>query len=120
VAWQAPLGRVLCSVACRAVGFPQWHSQYHSSKHTHTHTHTQRPAPGPPVQPVEGKNPVVLGRLGSDPAKPTVCFYGHYDVQPAMEEGWATDPFTLHSQDGWLCGRGTTDNKGEGLGGSQG
>jgi hypothetical protein len=33
------------------------------------------------AQPYEGKNPVVLGRLGHNPAYPTVAFYGHYDVQ---------------------------------------
>ncbi|KAI7835447.1 hypothetical protein COHA_010652 [Chlorella ohadii] len=63
-------------------------------------------------QPVEDKNPVVLGRLVADPAKPTVVFYGHYDVQPAMEDNWLKDPWELHSIDGWLYGRGTTDNKG--------
>ena len=61
---------------------------------------------------MEDANPVVLGRLVTDPAKPTVCFYAHYDVQPAMEEGWKYDPFDMHSEDGWLYGRGTTDNKG--------
>ena len=39
---------------------------------------------------------------------------GHYDVQPAMEDNWLHDPFELHSVDGWLDGRGTTDNKGAG------
>lgn len=24
----------------------------------------------------EDRNPVVLGRIGRDPSKPTVCFYG--------------------------------------------
>jgi predicted glutamine amidotransferase/WD40 repeat protein len=33
------------------------------------------------ARPVEGKNPVVLARLGTDPAKKTVTMYGHYDVQ---------------------------------------
>lgn len=28
------------------------------------------------AQPVEDKNPVVLGRIGRDPSKPTVTFYG--------------------------------------------
>jgi di- and tripeptidase len=45
------------------------------------------------VQPVEDKNPVVLARLGQDPAKPTITFYGHYDVQPAGEPEWTTDPW---------------------------
>lgn len=29
-----------------------------------------------------------------------------------MEDGWTHNPFELHSVDGWLYGRGTTDNKG--------
>ena len=28
--------------------------------------------------------PVILGQLGTDPKKKTVCLYGHLDVQPAM------------------------------------
>lgn len=40
--------------------------------------------------------PVILGELGKDPQNPTVCFYGHVDVQPAKkEDGWKTDPYTL-------------------------
>ncbi len=27
--------------------------------------------------------PVILGHLGNDPKKKTVCIYGHLDVQPA-------------------------------------
>ncbi|XP_019400554.1 PREDICTED: beta-Ala-His dipeptidase isoform X4 [Crocodylus porosus] len=57
--------------------------------------------------------PVVLAELGKDPHKPTVCFYGHVDVQPAKkEDGWKTDPYTLTEIDGNLYGRGATDNKG--------
>ncbi|KAJ1068267.1 hypothetical protein K5549_019794, partial [Capra hircus] len=57
--------------------------------------------------------PILLAELGSDPKKPTVCFYGHLDVQPArQEDGWLTDPYTLTEVDGKLYGRGTTDNKG--------
>lgn len=29
-----------------------------------------------------------------------------------MEDNWLKDPWELHSIDGWLYGRGTTDNKG--------
>ena len=61
---------------------------------------------------MEGKNPVVLGRLGKNPAYPTVVFYGHYDVQPAEEPDWRTAPFQMCAVDGYLCGRGTSDNKG--------
>ncbi|NXO69039.1 CNDP1 dipeptidase, partial [Phainopepla nitens] len=56
---------------------------------------------------------VILGELGKDPQNPTVCFYGHVDVQPAKkEDGWNTDPYTLTEIDGNLYGRGATDNKG--------
>uniref|UniRef100_A0A9L0RVN6 Carnosine dipeptidase 1 n=1 Tax=Equus caballus TaxID=9796 RepID=A0A9L0RVN6_HORSE len=57
--------------------------------------------------------PIILAELGNDPKKPTVCFYGHLDVQPARrEDGWLTDPYTLTEVDGKLYGRGATDNKG--------
>ncbi|KAM9225483.1 beta-Ala-His dipeptidase isoform 1-T2 [Dugong dugon] len=57
--------------------------------------------------------PTILAELGNDPKKPTVCFYGHLDVQPAnKEDGWLSDPYTLTEVDGKLYGRGATDNKG--------
>ncbi|XP_061304903.1 beta-Ala-His dipeptidase [Pezoporus flaviventris] len=57
--------------------------------------------------------PVILGELAEDPQSPTVCFYGHVDVQPAKkEDGWKTDPYTLTEIDGNLYGRGAIDNKG--------
>ncbi len=44
--------------------------------HAQTRTHSC-PTPTPLLlQPVEDANPVVLGRLVTDPAKPTICFYG--------------------------------------------
>lgn len=62
--------------------------------------------------------PVVIGRYGSDKKKRTILVYGHYDVQPALvEDGWATDPFTLTIDDkGRMFGRGSTDDKGPVLG----
>ncbi|NXT81474.1 CNDP1 dipeptidase, partial [Zapornia atra] len=57
--------------------------------------------------------PVILGELGKNPQNPTVCFYGHVDVQPAKkEDGWKTDPYMLTEINGNLYGRGATDNKG--------
>lgn len=57
--------------------------------------------------------PILLGKLGSDPQKKTVCIYGHLDVQPAaLEDGWDSEPFTLVERDGKLYGRGATDDKG--------
>lgn len=61
--------------------------------------------------------PIILGFLGNDPKKKTVCVYGHLDVQPAkIEDGWDTDPFKLIEKDGKLYGRGSTDDKGPVLG----
>ena len=57
--------------------------------------------------------PVLLGQLGTDPAKKTLCVYGHLDVQPAAkEDGWDTEPFQLVEKNGQLFGRGATDDKG--------
>lgn len=60
--------------------------------------------------------PVLLGVLGRDPAKKTLCVYGHIDVQPAkLSDGWSSEPFTLTprgDQGEKLYGRGSTDDKG--------
>ncbi|GMH45158.1 hypothetical protein BSKO_13115 [Bryopsis sp. KO-2023] len=64
------------------------------------------------VQSLENRNPVVIGRLGNNPDLQTVTFYGHYDVQPAEEPQWKTDPFEVNPIDGYLYARGTSDNKG--------
>eukprot|EP00889_Picochlorum_renovo_P002229 jgi/Picre1/29259/NNA_004651.t1 len=61
---------------------------------------------------MEGKNPLVMGRIGNDPALKTITFYGHYDVQPAMEPDWSHYPFELHAKDGYYIGRGVSENKG--------
>uniref|UniRef100_A0A0P4W5P9 Peptidase M20 dimerisation domain-containing protein n=1 Tax=Scylla olivacea TaxID=85551 RepID=A0A0P4W5P9_SCYOL len=61
--------------------------------------------------------PVLLGQLGTDPKKKTVCVYGHLDVQPALkEDGWDTEPFVLIEKDDKLYGRGSTDDKGPVIG----
>ena len=57
--------------------------------------------------------PIILGNLGSDLSKKTVCIYGHLDVQPASKaDGWDTEPFEMTEIDGKLYGRGSTDDKG--------
>lgn len=63
-------------------------------------------------------NPVVFARFrgkksGSSTGK-NVLFYGHYDVVPALDKQrtWISDPFTLTGIDGYLYGRGASDNKG--------
>ncbi|GIY26901.1 cytosolic non-specific dipeptidase [Caerostris extrusa] len=64
--------------------------------------------------------PILLGTLGEDPKKKTICVYGHLDVQPANKvnifDGWDTEPFVLTEKDGKLYGRGATDDKGPVLG----
>ncbi|RMG21783.1 MAG: M20/M25/M40 family metallo-hydrolase [Methanobacteriota archaeon] len=62
---------------------------------------------------VEGLNPLLLGKLGNNPDKFTVAIYSHYDVQPALKsDGWATEPFEPIEKDGYIYGRGASDDKG--------
>ncbi|KAJ7465280.1 hypothetical protein FB451DRAFT_1263169 [Mycena latifolia] len=65
----------------------------------------------------EEMNPLVLGTfsgtaLKNGQRKPRVLFYGHYDVISAPSEGWDSDPFHMSGRNGYLYGRGVTDNKG--------
>ncbi|CAA7261422.1 unnamed protein product [Cyclocybe aegerita] len=63
----------------------------------------------------EGNNPIVLGTFkGSMSHKPKrrILFYGHYDVIPAPPDGWNSDPFIASGRNGYLYGRGVTDDKG--------
>lgn len=58
-------------------------------------------------------HPIITAQSPPDPDKPTVLFYGHYDVQPAEPaDGWHTDPFQPVLQNGKITGRGAADNKG--------
>lgn len=64
-------------------------------------------------------NPVVHAVFSgkSEPAdkRKRILFYGHYDVVPADRDSnskWLTDPFQMEGINGYLYGRGVTDNKG--------
>lgn len=41
-----------------------------------------------------------------------IAFFSHLDVVPAGSQGWSADPFSPYVHDGWLFGRGSSDNKG--------
>lgn len=57
--------------------------------------------------------PIVYAEKIFDPDLPTILIYGHYDVMPASEPGWESDPFEMLIKDGKLFGRGTSDDKGQ-------
>ncbi|KAI8446780.1 hypothetical protein BY996DRAFT_4583807 [Phakopsora pachyrhizi] len=68
-----------------------------------------------------GRNPLVLATFTgkSSVSSPTVLpkrrvlYYGHYDVvQPGNPKDWKTPAFDMSGKNGWLYGRGVSDNKG--------
>jgi acetylornithine deacetylase/succinyl-diaminopimelate desuccinylase-like protein len=65
------------------------------------------------VAPTPG-HPAVLASWRRRPGRPTVLIYGHYDVQPAdVADGWHSPPFEPIVRDGYLYGRGASDDKGQ-------
>jgi acetylornithine deacetylase/succinyl-diaminopimelate desuccinylase-like protein len=59
-------------------------------------------------------HPLVFGEWNGAPGKPTVLFYGHYDVQPADPlELWHSPPFEPTVAGDELTARGATDDKGQ-------
>lgn len=65
------------------------------------------------IYPTAG-HPIVYGEKITDPSKPTVLVYGHYDVQPADPlELWHSGPFDPAIKDGKIYARGACDDKGQ-------
>src|SRR5689334_5609125 len=59
-------------------------------------------------------NPVVYGDWLGAPGKPTILFYGHYDVQPVDPvDLWTSPPFEATIRDGEIYARGSADDKGQ-------
>jgi len=59
-------------------------------------------------------HPLVYGEWLGAPGKPTVLFYGHYDVQPVDPiDLWRNPPFEPTVEGDKLVARGATDDKGQ-------
>src|SRR5690242_471410 len=61
-----------------------------------------------------GGNPLVYGEWLGAPGKPTILFYGHYDVQPPdpLDE-WKSPPFEPEVRGDDIFARGACDDKGQ-------
>jgi acetylornithine deacetylase/succinyl-diaminopimelate desuccinylase-like protein len=60
--------------------------------------------------PNAGYRPVIIAQRGEVANRPTVGFFGHYDVEEADAEQWSVDPWVLSGKDGRWYGRGVADN----------
>lgn len=59
-------------------------------------------------------HPAVVAHNGFREGLPHLLLYGHYDVQPAEDSSsWKHPPFQPTEEDGYLYGRGASDNKGQ-------
>jgi acetylornithine deacetylase/succinyl-diaminopimelate desuccinylase-like protein len=65
------------------------------------------------VMPTPG-HPIVVAKNKHQPGRPTILFYGHYDVQPPEPlEQWTTPPFEPTVRDNAVYARGAADDKGQ-------
>ena len=54
--------------------------------------------------------PIIIAESIRGPSRPTVGFFGHYDVEEADAGDWSFDPWKLSGKDGRWYGRGVADN----------
>ncbi|QEU58373.1 Dug2 [Kluyveromyces lactis] len=63
-----------------------------------------------------GGNPIIYSAFSGNSKnvekRKKIVWYGHYDVVAADMDYWNTDPFKLTCENGFLKGRGVSDNKG--------
>ena len=67
------------------------------------------------LHPVEGGNALISASCTKteEEERPCVLFYNHYDVvEEGKRERWSSDPFQVEIRDGYMYGRGISDNKG--------
>jgi acetylornithine deacetylase/succinyl-diaminopimelate desuccinylase-like protein len=77
--------------------------------------HDELQSAGLTTELIEGEgNPLVYGEWLRAPGKPTILFYGHYDVQPPdpLDE-WKSPPFEPEVRGDDLFARGAADDKGQ-------
>ncbi|HEX4124836.1 MAG TPA: dipeptidase [Tepidisphaeraceae bacterium] len=68
---------------------------------------------GVQIHPTAG-HPIVVAKNDHRSGRPTVLFYGHYDVQPPEPlDKWITPPFEPTVRDGAIYARGAADDKGQ-------
>src|SRR5205814_7014128 len=59
-------------------------------------------------------HPIVVAKNDHQPDRPTVLFYGHYDVQPPEPlELWTSPAFEPTLREGAVYARGAVDDKGQ-------
>lgn len=63
------------------------------------------------VEPVAGTAFLVARLPGREPGRKPLVISGHMDVVEARAEDWTRDPFTPVVENGYIFGRGATDNK---------
>tara|TARA_Y100000746_G_scaffold138969_1_gene118934 strand:+ start:628 stop:1455 length:828 start_codon:yes stop_codon:yes gene_type:complete len=64
------------------------------------------------VDPEASYRPIIIASKPPSSGNNWIGFFHHYDVEPANEEEWNTDPWDAEVRDGMLFGRGIADNIG--------